>query len=675
VLQNLYYTYDPVGNITCIEDDAYEPVFFRNQEVEPKSTYAYDALYRLVAATGRENSTFNNAPTAEESSPQSITFPKVATPNTDKTLRNYTQTYLYDPVGNILRMRHLTNNTTERWTRRYEYAPNSNRLVQTRKGSNPVQLFTYGYDAHGNMLNYDNSIAELQMDWDYRDRVHHINLTLGGGGEAFYQYDSGLERSRKRIEKGGGIVEERLYLGGMEVYRRTRGNEVLEEIETHHLFVDDQRVLMVETVIEANNTIMLDRYEYSNHLGSVGLEADGNGAIISYEEYHPYGTVAYQAVNRTIRATAKRYRYTGMERDEESGLSYHSARYYLPWLGRWLSSDPIGIKGGSNLYAYASSNPILKYDLYGQKPIKSTGTASHPVGSWSYYLKKFRKKYPKLEGHARIYGTPDEGITTKTGIRVPIIEGNTLMPREGYISETAALMAYQGYVHYAELLEAGLGPTAYAEALYHKGRTGENAPPDNVLDLARITNWSYRSANTRDGVLFFTSIGALIRPPKPIGAALFAEEEAAVSRATATQRNSIGAEYSSREISIATGKETFVHSTTRANAPYTAEGAAVNIERTESINLSSGGQRAQWGEGVYAYEGVIESVNITSPKVQFSVSPGTAIERITIAGKETIVRLVPSEGIALKVVNPISDLSKKQFAEALDWIIKAGLGK
>ena len=55
---------------------------------------------------------------------------------------------------------------------------------------------------------------------------------------------------------------------------------------------------------------------------------------------------------------AKRYRYTGMERDEESGFSYHRARYYMPWLERWLSADPAGILDAYNLYCYVSNNPV-----------------------------------------------------------------------------------------------------------------------------------------------------------------------------------------------------------------------------------------------------------------------------------------------------------------------------
>ena len=89
------------------------------------------------------------------------------------------------------------------------------------------------------------------------------------------------------------------------------------------------------------------------------------GLIISYEEYTPYGSTAYQAVNKDIKAAAKRYRYTGMERDEETGLSYHGARYYAGWLGRWVSCDPIGVQDGLNLYQYCRDNPVNRTDRMG----------------------------------------------------------------------------------------------------------------------------------------------------------------------------------------------------------------------------------------------------------------------------------------------------------------------
>ena len=56
-VQALSYFYDPVGNVTGIRDDAdtQNVIFFRNQRVEPSACYTYDAVYRLIAATGREH--------------------------------------------------------------------------------------------------------------------------------------------------------------------------------------------------------------------------------------------------------------------------------------------------------------------------------------------------------------------------------------------------------------------------------------------------------------------------------------------------------------------------------------------------------------------------------------------------------------------------------------------
>jgi RHS repeat-associated protein len=110
---------------------------------------------------------------------------------------------------------------------------------------------------------------------------------------------------------------------------------------------------------------LLTRYIHPNHQSSCTLETDTNGDIITYEEYHPFGTTSYQANNSTITAAAKRYRYTGMERDEETGLNYHNARYYIPWLGRWLNPDPIGIGDGVNVYGYCRNNPVSYTDLQG----------------------------------------------------------------------------------------------------------------------------------------------------------------------------------------------------------------------------------------------------------------------------------------------------------------------
>ncbi|HTN45655.1 MAG TPA: RHS repeat-associated core domain-containing protein [Flavipsychrobacter sp.] len=66
---------------------------------------------------------------------------------------------------------------------------------------------------------------------------------------------------------------------------------------------------------------------------------------------------------------AKRYRYTGKERDEESGLYYHGARYYIPWLARWSAVDPLESKyAGWSSYNYGFDNPVKWNDLSGMGP-------------------------------------------------------------------------------------------------------------------------------------------------------------------------------------------------------------------------------------------------------------------------------------------------------------------
>lgn len=376
VLQDLYYVYDPVGNITDALDNAYEPAFFNNQRVEAHSRYTYDSLYRLLSASGREHYHAHGAPGQLEEAPWVQSFPI-----SDQALRDYTQVYRYDEAGNIRAVRHQADRGN--WTRSYRYLAHNNRLEGTTTGNGDDDVVDYRHDTHGSLLNLDASAEELDLRWDYRDMVRSLNL--GGGGWAYYNYDFARQRTRKVITNLRGTKQwERFYLGGMEVYRRYGPRGVVEEIETHHLFVDDQRVAIIEDIQRTNDAHLAEgvlfRYQYSNHLGSAALELDSGASVISYEEYHPYGTTAYHATGSGVRAVKKRYRYTGMERDEESGLSYHTTRYYAPWLARWASADPIGIISGTNLYEYSSSSPTTQKDPGGTQPLPGAVQRSPTAG-------------------------------------------------------------------------------------------------------------------------------------------------------------------------------------------------------------------------------------------------------------------------------------------------------
>ncbi|MGF6851688.1 SpvB/TcaC N-terminal domain-containing protein [Paraburkholderia sp. CI3] len=363
-VQNLHYTYDPAGNITHIQDDAQQTIYFRNKRVEPSNDYVYDALYRLIQATGREHLGQGGTPILH--SHDDADRVGLLQPGDGNAMGTYIERYVYDAVGNFLQMQHRgTDPAHAGWTRAYDYLEpsliedgnagallkNSNRLTRTtlNPAGNIPQPEAYLHDAHGNMLRMPHLGGGLpgpNMHWDYKDQLHQTDL--GGGGTAFYVYDASGQRVRKVWEKAPGLTEERIYLGGFEIFRRHGGpigaNTATRERETLHVMDDKQRIALVETrtLDTAGNDQaprQLIRYQFGNHLGSASLELDDQGQIISYEEYAPYGSSTYQAV-RSQMETTKRYRYTGKEREGESELYYFGARYYAAWLGRWVSCDP-----------------------------------------------------------------------------------------------------------------------------------------------------------------------------------------------------------------------------------------------------------------------------------------------------------------------------------------------
>ncbi len=380
-LQDLKYTYDPVGNITFMKDNAQDTEFFSNQIIEPISSYTYDALYRLNAATGKENFAALNFGTTDNWNDAPFMQPNPMQVNM------YTQTYRYDEVGNIKEMRHLA--TGNSWTRTYEYQHLNNRLINTVVGD-IANLQNYTYYHHHPLHGYITKLPHLnEMGWNFKEELvrtsqQKVKPATGSTPETtYYQYDGQGQRIRKITENSAVVnnkptrKDERIYIAGYETFRRYDNDIENFERESLSLMDKEHRFVMIETVKQNDAAapspservgVRFIRYQLHNHLGSTCLEINEVAEVISYEEYHPYGTTAYQAKNKTITCAAKRYRYTGMERDEETGLEYHSARYYLPWLGRWLSADPIGIGAGINFYIYCKNAPIILYDIDGKVP-------------------------------------------------------------------------------------------------------------------------------------------------------------------------------------------------------------------------------------------------------------------------------------------------------------------
>ena len=143
-----------------------------------------------------------------------------------------------------------------------------------------------------------------------------------------------------------------------------------------------KRLAMVETKTISGGAavtplVSMFRYQLGNHLGSAVLEVDAAGLIISYEEYSPYGSSAYRSSRSGVDVSARRYRYVGLERDNETGLYSMGARYYAAWLGRWTSADPLGIGAdGPGIYNYTWGSPVMYVDPGGMDSEVYLGNAT-----------------------------------------------------------------------------------------------------------------------------------------------------------------------------------------------------------------------------------------------------------------------------------------------------------
>jgi len=110
-------------------------------------------------------------------------------------------------------------------------------------------------------------------------------------------------------------------------------------------------------------------YFHHNHLGTTSVSTDADGELIQRAEHYPYGEPRYES-----HGYLSDYSFTGQERDEATGLSYHSARYLDTRVARWVSADPLFISSPRaslkrtnevDVYGYATNGPVNGTDPTG----------------------------------------------------------------------------------------------------------------------------------------------------------------------------------------------------------------------------------------------------------------------------------------------------------------------
>ena len=328
-MQDLSYTYDPAGNITHIQDDAdiQNVVFFRNRRVEPSADFTYDAIYRLIEASGREQLGLNGGDAASARPRR----PTTMSPGWACSARRRQRDGHLRRAVRLRRGRQLPHADTqgqrsgEPWLVAVLHVQRgsllnpgqvSNRLSSTAvSGSQPLTE-PYSYDLHGNMT----AMPQLQqMQWDFKDQLlmtsrQAVNAsdsegTLHQGEQTYYVYNAAGERVRKTTSPApaSSCTSASTWAATRSTGEYAAGGNVTLERHTLHVMDDKQRVALVETItINAkaapapcpSTTI---RYQFGNHLGTACLELDETGAVITYEEYYPYGSTSYQAGRTTPR--------------------------------------------------------------------------------------------------------------------------------------------------------------------------------------------------------------------------------------------------------------------------------------------------------------------------------------------------------------------------------------
>ncbi|WP_338926616.1 RHS repeat protein [Mycetohabitans endofungorum] len=501
-LQNIHYTYDPVGNIIGSEDTAQPVGYYRNQQVGAQHTYQYDALYQLIFASGREN--------ANAGAQTAANYPLIPLPQDAARLTNYMRRYTYDRGGNLTQIQHQG---ASPYTQTLVVSNRSNHAVMQNSAGmlKPADIDRKAepyFDACGNSLQRAPDVVQ-PLVWNGRNQLSQVTQVVRESldDRETYQYDGGGMRVRKvtyRYDNDGQTQQRQtvVYLPGLEL-------RTTETLTDNH----DARLTEALQVITAGQATQVQirvlhwdagqpddiendqvRYSLGNPIGSVTLELDDKAQLLTWEEYYPYGGTAVWSGKSQSEVKYKFVRYSAKERDA-TGFYYYGFRYYAPWMGRWLNPDPAGTVDGLNLYRMVRNNPILMADIKGLAP--DTGKYQIDVGikvKLLLKIKAFKTKIKVLD--------KEDGKFSKAD-KFKLVEVNDV--RSGFLLEGKEFKEqlkgykrlYESYARLSNIPEGTAENIRLGEEISgYMMKSAEGVMPDEDFSSYDLSYHSNTSANT-----------------------------------------------------------------------------------------------------------------------------------------------------------------------------------
>ena len=260
-------------------------------------------------------------------------------------------TYAYDPLYQLASENGIADH-------RYTYDSASNRLSIDDK----PQLFNalnqliqaedrYAYDLNGNLTQKN----DITFTYDALNRLTQVTQ---GDTATRYIYDALNRRLCKQtltLENGTWIPQEKvdfLYQDQNEIGLVKEGR--LEELRVLNMTGKGAE-------IGATASIEIKGVPYAplhDHNGNITALLDSCGQTVESYRYSAFGESASSAIGNPWRYACKRV-------DSETGFVFFGRRHYDPKTARWITKDPLGLKGGLNFYAYVMNNPLNHFDLYG----------------------------------------------------------------------------------------------------------------------------------------------------------------------------------------------------------------------------------------------------------------------------------------------------------------------